>query len=60
LFQLPGDGKEKKPSYNSPFDTPIKPAAALRNQGRRFSLPSAGSAAHGGSRHAGTSYFSKA
>ncbi|HJH89922.1 MAG TPA: hypothetical protein OIM52_10355 [Fusicatenibacter saccharivorans] len=52
MFQLPGDGKEKKPSYNSPFDTPIKPAAALRNQGRRFSLPSAGSAAHGGSRHA--------
>ena len=40
MFQLPGDGKEKKPSYNSPFDTPIKPAAALRNQGRRFSLPS--------------------
>ena len=38
MFQLPGDGKEKKPSYNSPFDTPIKPAAALRNQGRRFSL----------------------
>ena len=52
MFQLPGDGKEKKPSYNSPFDTPIKPAADLRNQGRRFSLPSAGSAAHGGSRHA--------
>lgn len=52
MFQLSGDGKEKKPSYNSPFDTPIKPAAALRNQGRRFSLPSAGSAAHEGSRHA--------
>ena len=52
MFQLPGDGKEKKPSYSSPFNTPIKPAAALRNQGRRFSLPSAGSAAHEGSRHA--------
>ena len=59
MFQLPGDGKEKKPSYNSPFDTPIKPAAALRNQGRRSLCPHtddaltlAGSAAHGGSRHA--------
>ena len=47
MFQLPGDGKEKKPSYSSPFNTPIKPAAALRNQGRRFSLPGAGSATHG-------------
>ena len=25
---MPGDGKEKKPSYSSPFNTPIKPAAA--------------------------------
>ena len=40
--------KEKKPSYSSPFDTPIQPAAALSNQGRRFSLPSAGTAANGG------------
>ena len=38
MFQLPGDGKEKKPSYNSPFDTPIKPAAALRNQGRHADI----------------------
>ena len=35
---LPDDGKEKKPSYSSPFDTPIRPAAALSNQGRRFYL----------------------
>jgi len=36
------------------------PAAVLRNQGRRFPLPGAGSAAHGGSRHADMSCFSKA
>ena len=42
--------KEKKPSYSSPFDTPIRPAAALSNQGRHFLLPCAGSAAHGGNR----------
>ena len=35
---LPDDGKEKKPSYSSPFDTPIRPAAALSTQGRRFHL----------------------
>ena len=35
---LPDDGKEKKPSYSSPFDTPIRPAAALSTQGRRFYL----------------------
>jgi len=56
---LPDDGKRKKAVVKQPFNTPMK-AAALRNQGRRFSLPGAGSAAHGGSRHAGTSYFSKA
>ena len=38
----------------------IRSAAALRNQGRRFSLPGAGSAAHGGSRHANMSDFTKA
>jgi hypothetical protein len=30
--------KEKKPSNSSPFDTPIRPAAALSNQGCRFHL----------------------
>jgi len=34
-LNLPDDGKEKKPSYSSPFNTPIPPAAALNNQGRR-------------------------
>ena len=38
---LPDDGEEKKPSYSSPLDTPIRPAAALSTQGRRFSLPGA-------------------
>ena len=35
---LPDDGKEKKPSYSSPFDTPLCEAAALSNQVRRFSF----------------------
>lgn len=51
--------KKKKPSYSSPFDTPIRPAAALNNQGRRFSFPGAGSAAHGGSRHEAKSVSTK-
>jgi hypothetical protein len=52
--------KEKMLSFSSAFPCPINNAAALNNQGRRFPLPSAGSAAYGGSRHADISCFSKA
>ena len=44
----------KKPPFSNPFDTPIQPVAALRNQGRRSYfvrrrvIP--GTAAQGGSR----------
>lgn len=55
-----GRRQRKKPSYSSPFDTPIRPAAALSYQGRRFPLFGAGSAVHGGSRHADIPCFSKA
>lgn len=52
---LPDDGKKKKSRRTAAHLTrPNDFAAALRNQGRRFSLPGAGSAVHGGSRHADT------
>ena len=44
---LPDDGKRKKAVVQQSFDTPIRSAAALNNQGRRFLLPGAGSAARG-------------
>jgi len=55
-----GRRQRKKAVVQQPFGVLIQSAAALRNQGRRFSLPGAGSAAHGGSRHADISCFSKA
>ena len=60
LDVMPDDGKEKSRRTAALFDTPIRPAAALSYQGRRFPLFGAGSAAHGGSRHADIPCFSKA
>lgn len=53
---LPDDGKKKKSRRTAAHLTrPNDFAAALRNQGRRFSLPGTGLAAHGGSRHESSS-----
>jgi hypothetical protein len=58
---MPDDGKKKKSRRTAALWTrPNDFAAALKNQGRRFSLSGAGSVAHGGSRHADISCFSKA
>ena len=59
---LPGGRKEKNRCRAVWFRAliPHIPAAVLRNQGRRFSLPGTGSAAHGGSRPANMPCFSKA